>query len=176
MCSVHSGCYEAKRPNLKLKTQPKQPLGYISLHIAPRDAKFSMVKATVPVMLSVTMPSVVLLSLVAPIFFLFLPVTFQKIKAKRSFVKNFIRRRFNPPNVEESHVNKTLDGCMYPGYKLVQFITVSEKHFVNKTRLLKPGTGAGASFCHQMSTQHTPALCLISLETWSQLDSNNYRG
>jgi hypothetical protein len=56
-----------------------------------------------------------------------------------------------------------LDGGMYPGYKLVQFITVSEKHFVNKTRLLKHGTGAGASFCHQMSTQHTPTLCFNQL-------------
>jgi len=46
-------------------------------------------------------------------------------------------------NGEESHVNKTQDGCTYPGYKLAQFTTVSEKHNVNKTRLLKPGTGAG---------------------------------
>jgi hypothetical protein len=46
-------------------------------------------------------------------------------------------------NGEESHLNKTLDGCMYTGHKLVQLITVSEKHIVNRTHLLKPGIGAG---------------------------------
>ncbi len=31
--AVHFLCYEVKRPNLKLKTQPKQLLGYLLLGI-----------------------------------------------------------------------------------------------------------------------------------------------
>jgi len=33
----------------------------------------------------------------------------------------------NGPNGETSYVNITLDGCMFPSLKLVQFITLSEK-------------------------------------------------
>jgi hypothetical protein len=36
-------------------------------------------------------------------------------------------------NGEESYVNMMLDGCVYPGEKLVQFITLSEKHNVNNS-------------------------------------------
>jgi hypothetical protein len=34
MCAVHFSCYEAKWPSLKLKTWPKQLLGYLLLDIA----------------------------------------------------------------------------------------------------------------------------------------------
>ncbi len=33
-------------------------------------------------------------------------------------------------NNETSYVNITLDGCTCPGKKLVQFITLSEKHII----------------------------------------------
>jgi hypothetical protein len=35
MCDVHLCCFEAKWPNLKLKTQPKQLLGYLPLAFMP---------------------------------------------------------------------------------------------------------------------------------------------
>jgi len=34
MCAKHLFCYEAKQPNLKLKTQPKQVLGYLPMAFA----------------------------------------------------------------------------------------------------------------------------------------------
>ncbi len=34
MCTKHLCCYEAKQPNLKLKTWPKQPLGSLALAFA----------------------------------------------------------------------------------------------------------------------------------------------
>jgi hypothetical protein len=42
MCAMHLCCYEAKMPNLKLKTQPNQPLGYIRLDIALTDLVYVM--------------------------------------------------------------------------------------------------------------------------------------
>jgi hypothetical protein len=62
----HFWCYQVKLPNLKLKTQHKQPLGYLLLVI---ELNVVMLSATTkPRMLSVIILNVVMLRVVAPMF------------------------------------------------------------------------------------------------------------
>ncbi len=44
ICAMHLYCYEAKLPNLMLKTQPNQPLGYIMLDVALNDLVYVCVR------------------------------------------------------------------------------------------------------------------------------------
>jgi hypothetical protein len=49
----------------------------------------------------------------------------------------------NFANGKASHVNIMLDGCMYPGSKLVQIILPEKTCNVNNTHQPKPLKGAG---------------------------------